>query len=404
MSQRFLLYFLIIFIVIQSGIADSFKCEKDGFFPDKNDCWLYHICVGTSHSVKACKDDLLFNPIKNECDWAMNVNCTNLSSKNSFSTTVTPSNIHRPADIKKPASDKSADESILDYLCQSVANDYIAHPTDCKQYAYCANGVPQTKSCKKNLLWSQAEKMCVWPAQSDCPVKNTTPTPFTTVSIQRNIPNIPEDSTYSPSYIVTDAPASIICPPTKSWRIPDPYDCSIYHDCYQGSDIVSYCPATLQYNPEKQKCDHQHNVQCKNKCTAQNNGTRFIDYSSCCHFYQCISSKLVIQTCQHPNLYDLQSRKCLPYKKVKCAGRRQCSNKCHYSSKHGDGKSSCDYSPLCTGHSNGFYPDRTKPNCQSYIQCLDYRVANHSRCTNGQRFNRNMGKCTPADQVLCLGK
>jgi hypothetical protein len=47
---------------------------KDGFFPDKKDCWIYHICVGTSHSVKACKEDLLFNPIKNECDWAMNVN------------------------------------------------------------------------------------------------------------------------------------------------------------------------------------------------------------------------------------------------------------------------------------------------------------------------------------------
>jgi hypothetical protein len=55
-------------------IADNFKCVKDGFFPDKGDCWIYHICVGTTHSVKACKEDLLFNPIKNECDWAMNVN------------------------------------------------------------------------------------------------------------------------------------------------------------------------------------------------------------------------------------------------------------------------------------------------------------------------------------------
>ncbi|CAF4368421.1 unnamed protein product, partial [Adineta steineri] len=44
---------------------------------------------------------------------------------------------------------------------------------------------------------------------------------------------------------------------------------------------------------------------------------------------------------------------------------------------------------------------RTKANCQSYIQCLDYRVANYSRCTHGQRFNRNLGKCTTADQVPC---
>lgn len=99
---------------------------------------------------------------------------------------------------------ESNDSSPFDYLCQLIDNDYVAHPEDCKQYAYCANGkgavkrrlvgsiltidvhiesidqrsweervfgilgVPQSKLCKKTLLWSQAEKMCVWPAQSDC--------------------------------------------------------------------------------------------------------------------------------------------------------------------------------------------------------------------------------------------
>ncbi len=99
--------------------------------------------------------------------------------------------------------------SPFDYLCQIIDNDYIAHPNDCKRYAYCANGkmkddlkvsyrlftkssqfnqdngclhrkywpsiecsvflgVPQPKLCKKTLMWSQNEKMCVWPAQSDC--------------------------------------------------------------------------------------------------------------------------------------------------------------------------------------------------------------------------------------------
>lgn len=37
------------------------------------------------------------------------------------------------------------------------------------------------------------------------------------------------------------------------------------------------------------------------------------------------------------------------------------------------------------------------------MQCLDNRVVNHSRCPNGQRFNRNVGRCTSADQVPCLG-
>ncbi len=64
----------------------------------------------------------------------------------------------------------------------------------------------------------------------------------------------------------------------------------------------------------------------------------------------------------------------------------------------------CDFVPSCAGHSDGFYLDRTKPNCQSYIQCQDNRVANQSRCPYGQRFNRNIGRCASADQVPCRGK
>ncbi|CAF3638081.1 unnamed protein product [Adineta steineri] len=401
MSKKRLFYSLIIFLhfilILQTALAQNFKCEKDGFFPDKHDCWIYHICVGATHSVKACKDDLLFNPNKNECDWAMNVNCTHTSPGNNVSSTVSTQNVVRPSDIV--GNNNLASESLFDDLCRSVDIGYIAHPTDCKQYAYCANGVPQTKICKKSLLWSQAEKMCVWPAQSDCPVKIPTPSPL--IAPTNN--GLSRDTIYPPVYLPTNPPSSSlsICSSTKSLRLPDPYDCSIYHDCYQGTDLISYCPAQLQYNPEKQKCDHPHNVQCKNKCTMKNEGARFVDPMSCCHFYECMSNKLVSHTCSYPNLFDIQTRKCLLYKKVKCAGRRQCLNKCHYLSNHDNGKNSCESSPSCIGHSDGFYLDRTKANCQSYIQCLDYRVANYSRCAHGQRFNRNLGKCTTADQVPC---
>jgi hypothetical protein len=41
---------------------------------------------------------------------------------------------------KYPSRYPSISDSIFEYLCRSVDNDYIAHPTDCKRYAYCANG------------------------------------------------------------------------------------------------------------------------------------------------------------------------------------------------------------------------------------------------------------------------
>ncbi len=185
------------------------------------------------------------------------------------------------------------------------------------------------------------------------PLKFTTTTTTTTTVIVNTSP-ISQKATYPASYILTGVPPlmssfdpsklSTICPLTKSGRIPDPYDCTIYHDCYQGTDLVSYCPAQFQYNPEKQKCDYAQNVQCrdylcittsivlfdlgKNKCTQKNEGARFIDPNSCCHYYQCISNKLIPQICSQPNLFDMQTRQCLPYKKVNCDGRRQCLNKC----------------------------------------------------------------------------
>jgi hypothetical protein len=66
----------------------------------------------------------------------------------------------------------------------------------------------------------------------------------------------------------------------------------------------------------------------KNKCTIKNEDARFIDPTSCCHFYQCISNQLIRQICSQPNLFDMQTRQCLPYKKVNCDGRGQCLNKC----------------------------------------------------------------------------
>ncbi|CAF1259606.1 unnamed protein product, partial [Adineta steineri] len=142
MSKKRLFYSLIIFLhfilILQTALAQNFKCEKDGFFPDKHDCWIYHICVGATHSVKACKDDLLFNPNKNECDWAMNVNCTHTSPGNNVSSTISTQNVVRPSDIV--GNNNLASESIFDDLCRSVDIGYVAHPTDCKQYAYCANG------------------------------------------------------------------------------------------------------------------------------------------------------------------------------------------------------------------------------------------------------------------------
>ena len=62
-------------------VQSYFKCTSDGFFPDKVDCWVYHICDGGTHSVRACEEDLFFNPKTGLCDWPMNVECKQATNK-----------------------------------------------------------------------------------------------------------------------------------------------------------------------------------------------------------------------------------------------------------------------------------------------------------------------------------
>lgn len=64
-----------------------FKCAQDGFFPDKTDCWVYHICDGGTHSVRACEEDLFFNAKTGLCDWPMNVDCKQAPTKNHATST-----------------------------------------------------------------------------------------------------------------------------------------------------------------------------------------------------------------------------------------------------------------------------------------------------------------------------
>lgn len=70
----------LLFLAIKMA-SSYFKCTTDGFFPDKTDCWVYHICDGGTHSVRACEEDLFFNPKTGLCDWPMNVECKQSTTK-----------------------------------------------------------------------------------------------------------------------------------------------------------------------------------------------------------------------------------------------------------------------------------------------------------------------------------
>ena len=126
---------------------------------------------------------------------------------------------------------------------------------------------------------------------------------------------------------------------------------------------------------------------------------RFIDPKSCCRYYECVNGRLVVQLCQYPMLFDIQTKQCLDYSKVKCGTRKDCTNPCQYFTN--EDPSLCEMVPSCNAKPQGIYLDQNRANCQYFYSCRDDRVFNHTKCQGSLRFNQFEGRCMPANFVNC---
>ena len=390
-------------------VQSYFKCTKDGFFPDKTDCWVYHICDGGTHSVRACEEDLFFNPKTGLCDWPMNVDCKQVNTKyvpkitstKLINTQNNPNNLMTFANLGIP--DPLTSVFITDSICSSEDYGYLPHPKDCKKYIYCQEGQAKIFTCQGGLLWKQTDANCVWPLDSDCPSlkKPTTASNSQNGLMSGGYNSLMPNSAQSIAAL-KELYGSIECPIDVTGFFPNPYDCTAYHFCNGGKDQVILCEPGLYYRQDKQVCDWQQNSKCVAKCPSNKEKYRFADPKSCCRYYECINGRLVIQLCQYPLLFDPYSKQCLDYSKVKCGIRKDCTSPCNYFAN--EDPSLCDMVPNCMNKPQGIYLDQNRPNCQYFFTCRDNRVFNHSRCPNNLRFNQFEGRCMQPNLIICSSK
>jgi hypothetical protein len=200
---------LIMITIAPTNVNCFFECKEgeDGLFEDEIDCWVYHICDGGTHIVRACEEDLFFNSETGLCDWPMNVKCKSTESKIPFLPTAAASPLSsdektskkqnekyelntnantKPIDIDKLLNGdlntvpllatentniQITDSQIVNsknFGCKSSDYGYKRHPTDCRKYIYCQEGKTKIFTCQGGLLWKQADGNCVWPLDSDC--------------------------------------------------------------------------------------------------------------------------------------------------------------------------------------------------------------------------------------------
>ncbi|XP_058466852.1 protein obstructor-E-like [Malaya genurostris] len=61
----------------QSTVEECFNCPETGlyFFEHPETCAKYVLCYSGKPQVKECPEDMLFNPVENQCDLESNVEC-----------------------------------------------------------------------------------------------------------------------------------------------------------------------------------------------------------------------------------------------------------------------------------------------------------------------------------------
>ena len=98
-------------------------------------------------------------------------------------------------------------------------------------------------------------------------------------------------------------------------------------------------------------------------------------------------------------LFDMQTKQCLDYSKVKCGIRKDCTNPCQYFQN--EDPSLCEMVPNCNNRPQGVYLDQNRAGCQYFYTCRDNRVFNHTRCSTSLRFNQFEGRCMAQNMVTC---
>ncbi|CAF5198483.1 unnamed protein product, partial [Rotaria magnacalcarata] len=52
-----------------------FVCKIDGYFPDRSNCRIYHICTSGVDTAAVCAEGTAWDPVKKNCGWENTVEC-----------------------------------------------------------------------------------------------------------------------------------------------------------------------------------------------------------------------------------------------------------------------------------------------------------------------------------------
>ncbi|CAF1042460.1 unnamed protein product [Adineta steineri] len=365
--------------------STPFVCKADGYYPDRQNCRIYHICTSGVDTAAVCGEGTVWDPAKKICGWADTIQCkkglrkwNEITDIRGVTLFVTDPNVgwrgKRNTTTTRPPIKVDSN-----FSCEYDAEGNFPDPKYCHIYHRCGIGFHIVQECGTNLWYSTISEGCDWPEKSDCKAGhfNTSSTTATDTNGGTDKPPTDSKQPHPPIECPRDAQGHFV-----QGHFPDPYDCSVYHYCNGGVDKIAYCDPGLFWD-KKHGCQWPKDVpNCQHKCPVDGQRIHLVDTSSCCHYYECINGHLKTQVCPLHKLYSVASKRCENFQVVTCGSRKNCIDPCDY-----DYSPLCPFHPVCRGMPNGNYIDEYRPHCRWHYTCLEDRTFNYTACDEGLRYS-----------------
>ncbi|XP_018793198.1 PREDICTED: peritrophin-44 [Bactrocera latifrons] len=193
----------------------------------------------------------------------------------------------------------------------------------------------------------------------------------------------------------SDKYCATACTSKTQGYIADTKNCQGWYNC-KGSTTVSFgsCASNLVFNVNEGMCDYPENYSCKKKfsfCDVVPNSVPFLHETNCAGYYECVKDKLVEQSCEYGNYFDVETGTCIPRNKVNCA-------------KYPIPDEVCGNKKLAIR--NRFVSDDAS--CRGYFYCKDLGVGIPDtapvwgQCSETRFFDPIEEACLPRAHVRCV--
>jgi hypothetical protein len=202
-------------------LRDSADTEENTYCSDKPNgkyahelhCNRYYVCQNGKDIIFTCQNNLRYNSTKQECDWAVNVNCF---GKQDYMW-----------------------EGIKENFCKSKPDGNYPDPVYCNIFHQCQAATDYPKRCSNRLMFHEEHGECDWEDQVDCKGKEKL---IETSGLQDE--SIPVQNGDGKGRVTK------FCMTKENGNYPDIYYCNVYHNCHGGFDTVQYCANGLVWRQD----------------------------------------------------------------------------------------------------------------------------------------------------------